>query len=502
MNKLLKEKLVEAIKAVLPLTIVIILVLLFLENENKTNDIMMFSIGSLLLMLGLVVFNIGANQSMMDISKEIGSFITKKRSLWLLIIVGALVGLLITVSEPSVWVLGKQFDAFVDKYILIFAISIGVSIFLVIALLRLVLNFPLNYLLLILFLILFLLAFILELFDASNFLPVAFDSGGVTTGPMAVPFIISLGLGVLSASTTKDKNDDSFGMVGIASIGPIMAVLILGLIFKGTLPSTTDAEAVLTVKDIIKMYLIDMGIAILPFIFFFAIFQIFAFKFSKEKVVKILIGFLMTYIGLVIFLVGSSIGFMNIGNYLGEIIANFKNRWLLIIFGIVFGFVIVAAEPSVVVLVGQVEDVTDGRINRKIMLMAMSVGVSLAVGLSMVRIVYDISIWYFVVPGYVISILLSFIVPKLFTGIAFDSGGAVSGALTSTFLVPFALGAASVIYDGSSTKLLANAFGLVAFVALAPLITLQIVGLIFKLKQKYKTTKASKDIVINLESEE
>ena len=249
------------------------------------------------------------------------------------------------------------------------------------------------------------------------------------------------------------------------------------------------------------MYLKDMGIAILPFVAFFFGFQIFAFKFPKEKVIKILIGFLMTYIGLVIFLVGASIGFMNIGNHLGQVIANFNHTWLLIPFGIVFGFVIVAAEPSVVVLVGQVQEVTDGRVGKRVMLIAMSVGVSLAVGLAMMRIVFDISIWYFLVPGYLIAIVLSFIVPRLFTGIAFDSGGAVSGALTSTFLVPFALGAASIIYPSNVDKLLSNAFGLVAFVALAPLITIQVVGLLFKLKQKNKDEGDSIDEFIDLEGE-
>lgn len=501
MNKLLKEKIKEAIRAVLPLTVVVLVVLLIMENDNKLNDISMFLVGSFLLMIGLIIFNIGAVQSMMEISKEIGAYITKKRLLWLLVVVGFIIGLLITVSEPSVWVLGKQFDAFVDKYILIFAISIGVAIFLVIALLRLVRKIKLNILLLILLFVMFSLAGLAQLLGASNFIPVAFDSGGVTTGPMAVPFIISLGLGVLSTTSAQTQNEESFGMVGIASIGPIIAVLILGIIFKEVPSSAAEADAILSFKDYVLMYLGDMAVAILPFVLFFVVFQIFAFKFPKEKVIKIIIGFVMTYIGLVVFLVGASVGFMKIGGYLGESIANFSHQWLLIIFGIIFGFVIVAAEPSVVVLVGQVQDVTDGRVNKKIMLMAMSIGVSVAVGLAMVRIVFDISVWYFIVPGYLIAIFLSFIVPKLFTGIAFDSGGAVSGALTSTFLVPFALGAASVIYPNSVDKLLANAFGLVSFVALAPLITIQVVGLIFKLKQKHKKQTSGKDKIIELNEE-
>jgi len=501
LNKLLKEKIKEAIRAVLPLTVVVFIVLLFLPDANKVNDIFKFLIGSFLLMIGLVIFNLGAAQSMMVISKEIGAFITKKRLLWFLIIVGFLIGLLITISEPSVWVLGKQFNSFVDKYILILAISIGVACFLVFALLRLVFNFRLNIVLLILLSLLFILAIFIEVGGAGNFVPVAFDSGGVTTGPMAVPFIISLGLGVLSTAPSETQTEESFGMVGITSIGPIMAVLILGLVFKSSAVSPGAQDTIFGFGEYVLMYLGDMAIAILPFVAFFIIFQIFAFKFAKPRVIKIIIGFIMTYIGLVIFLVGASVGFMHIGGHLGEVIANFNHTWLLIIFGLIFGFVIVAAEPSVVVLVGQVQDVTDGRVNRKVLIMAMSIGVSVAIGLAMVRIVYDVSIWYFIVPGYVLAIVLAFIVPKLFTGIAFDSGGAVSGALTSTFLVPFALGAASVIYPGNNDKLLTNAFGLVAFVALAPLITIQIVGLIFKLKEGGRKKESSADEIIELEEE-
>lgn len=500
MNKLLKEKTLEAVRAVLPLTIVVFIVLLLFKNGNNTNDILTFLLGSLLLMVGLVIFNIGAVQSMIEIAKAIGSYITKKRLLWLLIIVGFIIGILITVSEPSVWVLGKQFNTFINKYILIFAISIGVAIFLVVALLRLVFGFRLNVLLLILFAILFGLAIVAKNTGASNFIPVAFDSGGVTTGPMAVPFIISLGLGVLSTASSKKQSEESFGMVGVASIGPIIGVLILGIIFKEVPVSATEPEVILGFFDYVLMYLKDMAIAILPFVFFFVVFQKFAFKFPRKKVIKILLGFFMTYIGLVIFLVGANVGFMQIGRHLGEKIAGFNYRWILVLFGIVFGFVIVAAEPSVVVLVGQVQDVTDGTVNRKIMIMAMSIGVSVAVGLAMLRIVFDISIWYFIMPGYLFAIVLSFITPKLFTGVAFDSGGAVSGALTSTFLVPFALGAASVIYPGSTDKLLSNAFGLVAFVALAPLITIQVVGLLFKIKQRH-TKKVDEEEIIEFDEE-
>ena len=490
MNKVLIEKIKEAFKAVLPLTIVIIIVLLSLRVPGK--DIMNFSIGALFLMVGLAVFSLGAAQSMMFLSEEIGSFITKKRNLLLLIIVGLSVGFLITVSEPSVWVLGEQFKNTIPKFTLILYISIGVAFFLVIALLRIVFQVRLNILLTISFSLLFVLA----LFIPGEFVPVAFDSGGVTTGPMAVPFIISLGLGVISGGSAKNNKEDSFGMVGISSIGPILAVFILGLIYK---PEYTETvEQIKTLPGYLYQYLKEIGIAILPFILFFFIFHIFAFKFSKKQVTRILIGFLLTYIGLVVFLSGASVGFMKIGEFLGETIAQFKNPWLLIPFGLLFGFVIVSAEPSVVVLVSQVQEVTDGSVSKKIMLPTMSIGVSVAIGLAMIRIVFNISIWYFLLPGYIIAIILTFFVPKMFTAIAFDSGGAVSGALTSTFLVPFALGAASIFYPGDQSSVLRNAFGLVAFVALAPLVTIQILGLIYKIKNKVKVSKEVSDEVIEI----
>lgn len=489
MNKILVEKVKESVQAVLPITVIILIVLFILKVSSI--EIIEFIIGSLMLTIGLVVFGLGASESMMFIAEEIGSYITKKRAISLLVIVGFLVGFLITISEPSLWVLGEQFKNTIPKFTLLLSVALGVAIFLVIALLRIIFQIRLNLLLIIWFTILFILA----IFIPAEFIPVAFDSGGVTTGPMAVPFIISLGLGVISNSTNGNTKEDSFGMVGIASIGPILAVFILGLIYSPEYTETVE-EAKGLLGYIIQ-YIGEIGIAILPFVAFFAVFQIFAFKLKKKRVIRVLIGFLLTYIGLVIFLSGASVGFMSVGTFLGETIAKFESGWWLILAGLIFGFVIVSAEPSVVVLVHQVEEVTDGRVSKKIMMPAMAIGVSIAIGLAMVRIVFDISIWYILLPGYIIALVLTFFVPKMFTAIAFDSGGAVSGALTSTFLVPFALGAASVIYNNDQSSILKNAFGLVAFVALAPLVTIQVLGLIFKIKSRRK----DKEIIDTTEDE-
>lgn len=486
MNKILVTKIKESVQAVLPLSIVVLIVLIILKVPSR--EIFEFSLGVIMLILGLIVFSLGATESVMFLAEEIGAFITKKRKIILMLVIGFAIGFLITISEPSIWVLGEQFNSTIPKYTLIIAVAIGVAFFLLIGLLRIVFQIKLNILVLCIFPIVFLMA----IFVPEEFIPVAFDAGGLSSGPMAVPFIIALGLGITSNRSKANSEEDSFGIVGINSIGPVFAVFVLGLIFKPKF--TTSVEESATIFGYILQYILEIGAVIFPFVLFFAIFQIFAFKFSKKRVIRVLIGFLLTYLGLVIFLSGASIGFISVGTRLGEIIASFDRVWLLIPFGLLFGFVIVSAEPSVVVLVQQVQEVTAGRISKKIMLPTLSIGVSLAIGLAMVRIVYDISIWYFLLPGYIIALTLTFFVPKMFTAIALDSGAAVSGALTSTFLVPFALGAANVVYGQDESRILRNAFGLVGFVLLAPLVTIQILGLIFKIKSKKKAAILGADI--------
>lgn len=494
MNKVLVEKIKESVQAVLPLTVVVFIVLIALKAEMSV--ILSFALGAVMLIVGLVIFGLGANESMMFIADETGAYITKRRKIWLLVLVGLTVGFLITLSEPGIWVLGEQFSSTIPKYTLIIAVAIGVASFIVIALLRIVFQIRLNLIVIILFTI----VFGLIIFVDSSFIPVAFDSGGLSSGPMAVPFIVALGLGISSGRGSRNE-EDSFGMLGINSIGPVIAILILGMFYKPEFKMSEEGSA--TLLNYIVQYLGEIGIAIVLFIIFFAVFQIFAFKFSKKRVIRVMIGFLLTYVGLVIFLSGANVGFLSVAKLLGEKIAGFENQWLLIPFGLLFGFVIVSAEPSVIVLVNQVQEVTDGRINRKIMIPALSIGVSLAIGLSMARIVYDISVLYILIPGYLIAIILTFFVPKIFTAIAFDSGAAVSGALTSTFLVPFALGAANIVYanDPTGKSILNNAFGLVAFVLLAPLVTIQVLGLIFKLKSKKAAviTDTSEDEIIEID---
>jgi len=308
---------------------------------------------------------------------------------------------------------------------------------------------------------------------------------------MAVPFILSLGYGISKARGDKSSEEDSFGLIGIAAIGPIFAVLFLGLFNSPTVP---ELDLSTTFIGYLLLNFKQMAIAILPFILFFIIFHFLVFKYKKSKVIKTLIAFLYTYIGLVLFLTGANAGLVNIGHYIGSFLADSGYAWTLIPIGMLFGFTIVSAEPSVITLNHQVEAVTAGAINRKLMMAALSIGVSVAIGLAMVRVLTGISILWFLLPGYALALGLSFFTPKMFTSIAFDSGGAASGALTTAFLTPFAFGAA----DMFGANILLDAFGLVAFVVMAPLVTIQLLGLVYKFKLKKVNVVHEKDEVIDL----
>lgn len=317
----------------------------------------------------------------------------------------------------------------------------------------------------------------------------AFDSGGVTTGPMTVPFIMALGIGISSIRSDKHAADDSFGLVALCSIGPILAVLLLGMIYQSDGGYYT-ASRITEVGDSVELgqlflhalpeYFQEIAVSLLPIVVFFGLFQIFSLRLKKRSLIKILVGLFYTYIGLVLFLTGVNVGFMPAGNYLGQLIAQLPYRWIIIPIGMLIGYFIVIAEPAVYVLTKQVEELTDGAISGNAMKTGLSISVAVSVGLAMLRVLTGISIFYLLVPGYAAAILLSFFVPKIFTAIAFDSGGVASGPMTATFLLPFAIGACTSVGGDVVT----DAFGVVAMVAMTPLITIQVMGLIYKLQGK------------------
>ena len=395
--------------------------------------------------------------------------------------------LLVLIAEP-VQVLAQQVPS-VPNMTLILAVACGVGVFLVIALLRMLFGIALPKLLIFFYLIVFVLAF----FVPKNFQSVAFDSGGVTTGPMTVPFIMALGVGVSAIRNDRHAADDSFGLVALCSIGPILSVLILGMIYHPeesayqppVIPELKDSAQLWALfRDGFPTYIGEIAVSLLPIIIFFAIFQVTVLKLKKRQLLKICIGLLYTYIGLVLFLTGVNVGFMPAGNYLGSVLGSSEHPWILIPIAMILGFFIVKAEPAVYVLNKQVEEITDGAISARAMGTSLSIGVAISLGIAMVRVLTGISILWFLIPGYAIALGISFFVPKIYTAIAFDSGGVASGPMTAAFLLPLAQGACMAV----GGNIVTDAFGVVSMVAMTPLITIQLLGIVSKLKERRKQT--------------
>lgn len=478
-----KEKLAETLQAVIPI-LVIVLLLCFTVAPIPPSILMTFLVGAILLIIGMLFFNVGVELSMTPIGERTGSIITKSKNIVIIVAITFIMGCVITISEPDLQVLAGQIPS-IPNLTLILAVAVGVGIFLVIAILRMLFGIALSHLLLFFYAIIFILAF----FVPDDFLSVAFDSGGVTTGPMTVPFIMAFGIGIAAIRNDKHASDDCFGLVSLCSVGPILAVLLLGMIYN---PSGTEyvSDSIPVIDNTVDMwnlfliefphYMKEIAVSLLPIVIFYGIFQLISRDVNKRSIIKICIGLIYTYVGLVLFLTGVNVGFMPAGNYLGQTIAGLSIAWIIVPIGMIIGYFIVRAEPAVYVLTKQVEEITDGAISAKAMGTSLSIGVSVSVGLAMIRVLTGISILWFLVPGYFVALILTFFVPKLFTAIAFDSGGVASGPMTATFLLPFAMGACKAL----GGNIITDAFGIVAMVAMTPLITIQIMGLIFKIKER------------------
>lgn len=477
MYKAFLDKLIESFKSVLPVTAVLILLGFYMKVE--TSVMLMFLLGALLLVVGLALFQLGAFESTSVIAEDIGRYIVKKRNLAIFIIVAFMLGFLIIVAEPSARVLADQLSSAIQpEMLLVYTIAIGVGLFLTVGLLRILFNISFRTLLIILYTLVFILALVVNQINPS-FIPLAFDAGGFASGPLSVPFIMSLAYGISRARGDKASDQDSFGLVGITVTGPIFAILILGLFFRDISPDAMNSATVSpTLLEYLVQYTKDMAIAILPFIAFFVFFQIIDFRYQKQKVIKILIAFVYTYVGLVLFLTGANGAFSVMGTLIGGYFAN--NALLLILVGAVLGLLVAAPEPSVIAVNKQVEEVTAGAISSKLMLGAISIGVAVALILSMIRIVTQINLLWFVIPGYVLALVLMFFTPKMFSAIGFDSGSAVTGAMTTAFLMPFAIGAAIAL----DVDVLTNAYGLVVLASMAPVISIQVLGIVYARKQE------------------
>lgn len=486
MNVKLKEKIRESLSAVLPITGIVLMLSIFVI-PMELGSVVMFLTGALMLIVGMGFFQLGAEMAMTPLGEGVGVQISKMKKLLTVLLTGFLMGVIITVSEPDLQVLAGQVPS-VPNMVLIMTVAVGVGLFLALAIVRIRYKISLSMLLIVCYLALIL----VSMFVPKEFLAVAFDSGGVTTGPMTVPFIMAMGVGLASVRSDKNAANDSFGLVALSSVGPILAVLILGCFFKPTEAAytLTDVATVVTTQDVARvfaqglpLYAREVLLSLVPILWVFLIFQWLTHRYHGLQIKRIIVGFGYTYIGLVLFLCGANVGFAPVGAYLGKELAGLSLRWILVPIGALIGYYIVKAEPAIQVLNHQVEAVTNGAISVKMMNRCMQIGVAASVGLAMLRVLTGISIQWFVIPGYIIALVLSRMVPDIFIGIAFDSGGVASGPMTSTFLLPLSIG----VCEALGGNLMTDAFGVVALVALTPLIAIQLMGLVYKLKTAKRT---------------
>ena len=482
------DKLKEAVASVMPIVLIVALLSTFWV-PLQTDLMLAYLIGSLFLILGMALFTVGSEISMTQIGTHIGAALTKSRKPALILIVSFLLGAAITVSEPDLQVLAENVPS-INTTVLIAVVAIGVGAFLALSMARILYNIPLKWLLVGFYGLIFLLALLAD----RNFIAVAFDSGGVTTGPMTVPFIMAMGMGVASIRSDARAQQDSFGLVGLCSVGPVLVVLILGFIYHAGSEGSVAMSAVSYANTVelghgylsaIPDQLREVAAAMLPIAVFFLIFQVVSLRLKGRPFLRIVIGLILTLAGLMLFLTGVNVGFSPLGFMLGHQMAEADTRDLLIPLSAVMGWFIINAEPAVHVLNRQVEELSGGAISARAMGLSLSVGVAAAMGLSLLRALTGLSILWFIVPGYAISLGLAFLVPSTFTAIAFDSGGVASGPLTAAFMLPFAMGAVQALGGNVMT----DAFGLVSLVAMMPLITVQVMGVISVLSSRIGAKK-------------
>ena len=490
-------KIKEALVSALPITMIVYLMSLLPWFDFSTTELITFTVGAVLLILGIGMFSLGADIAMTPMGSHVGAGLSRQKKLGLLLSVCVVLGMLITIAEPDLQVLAKQVASVMNGTVLIYVVGIGVGLFLIFAILRIVFKKRLSNLLMLFYMLLFALALMLAVNENLDLLPMAFDSGGVTTGPITVPFLMALCVGISSVLGDRHSQENSFGMVALCSIGPILAVLLLGIFADNDLSYTVSFESVSS--DVLGSYLNsaahvakEVALALGLIVVFFLICQIFFLKLPKRQLLKIGVGVVFTYIGLVLFLTGVNVGFMPIGYKLGCQLSAL-NPALLVVLGLVIGVLVVLAEPAIHVLNAQVEDITSGYVTKRSMMIGLCIGVGAAIALSVVRIIFDFSLVYYIIPGYFISLALSLFVPPVYTAIAFDSGGVASGPMTSGFILPFAVGVCATLQ--SPDAVLRDGFGVVALVAMTPLITIQLLGFQAIVSNKVKENRAMKRIL-------
>ncbi len=483
------EKIKEACASVLPIAL-IILFLSFTVCPLPNKTFIAFIIGTVLLTVGLGLFSLGAELSMSRIGGHIGANLTKSRNIPIIAIIALTVGILITISEPDLHVLAGYTGE--QKMTFILAVAAGLGIFLVIAVMRIIFNVKFKYILIVGYGVILALSITAYIIDPT-FLAIAYDAGGVTTGAMSVPFVMSIGAGIAAITSQNSDDDNSFGLMAVCSIGPIISILIMGLVggFKDisytphAMPEFSNSQEMgLSFLSAAPSIIKDVLMGLLPIIAFFLIYQLFTVRVHKKELIQIFIGAGYTFVGMVLFLVGVNVGFMPVGSYLGETFANMSYSWIVIPVGIMIGFCMTYAEPAVGVLEKQVEDATSGIIPKKVLPMTMAIGVAVSAGIAMIRALTGVPILPFLVVGYVAAVALSFVCPSIFTSIAFDAGGVASGVMAATFLLPLSIGICSA-RGASPDEIMINAFGTIALVAMTPTISIQLVGLVYKAKLRH-----------------
>ena len=502
-HTVLLKKLKESFLSVMPVALLISLVCLTPLVNINGSELLTFVISTLLLIAGIALFNLGADLAMSPMGEFIGTGLSKSQKLLILLTVSFIMGVFITVAEPDLSVLASQVGNAINSVALVLSIGIGVGIFLLLGVIKIVFGKDQTALLIFCYMSVFAFAALLLECDRGVFLPLAFDSGGVTTGPITVPFIMALGVGISRSVGGKNSQENSFGLVALCSVGPVLAMLILPLFSEGLVDfesggySFGNGIAGIILNTFVKE-LKDVIVALMLIVFIFAILQITILKISRQRLLRIFSGIVYTLFGLSVFLTAVSIGYMPMGYRIGKELAGCGTA-APVIFAFVTGMATVLAEPAIHVLNHQVEDVTDGSVSRRQMMMALSVGVGISVGLSAIRTVFGFSVLYYLIPGYLLSLMLSFFVPKLYTAIAFDSGGVASGPLTSSFVLPLITGICISLHGEDAV--LSNAFGMVAMVAMTPLIAIQVLGFKAVFVKRRRKKIAMKRILLSEDTE-
>lgn len=497
MKKALFLKIKEALFSVMPVAMIVVILNLTPLVNFTGEEIAVFVVSAIFLIIGIGLFNLGADLAMTPMGEHVGGGLSKTGNLKLLFFVCFVMGLAITIAEPDLSVLASQVSDVINGTLLIVVVGIGVGLFLTLSIIKIVFRQSLSAMLMFFYLVLFAFTALVAVLGNDGFLSLAFDSGGVTTGPITVPFVMALGVGI--AGTLGDKNDrgNSFGLVAFCSVGPVIAVMILGATIRSdityaipdySMQAHLGENFLPTLLSVMK----EVGVALALVVVFFFILQFTCLKLPKSRIYQIIVGIFYTFFGLVVFLTAVSVGFMPIGYKMGQELAKNPDV-VIVVVAFVLGMVVVLAEPAIHVLNNQVEEVTGGMVKKTSMLVALSLGVGISIALSIIRVIFDFSILFYLIPGYCISFALSFFVPKLYTAIAFDSGGVASGPLTSSFILPFVIGVCAVLQGES--KILTDAFGLVAMVAMTPLITIQILGFRAVVANKMRESIAMKRIL-------